>query len=72
MGFNCPGKRRIRDESENRERFMADSHAVFGSEPDMAAEIAWVRTGRRCSRRGAEAAETPPHPSAHSAPLRGA
>ena len=40
VGFKCPGKRRIRDESENRERFMADSHAVFGSEPNMTAEVA--------------------------------
>ena len=40
VGFKCPGKRRIRGESENRERFMADSHSVFGSAPNITAEIA--------------------------------
>ena len=40
VGFKCLGKRRIRGESENRERFMADSHAVFGSKSNMTAEIA--------------------------------
>ena len=40
VGFKCPGKRRIREELENQKAFTPDSHAVFGSEPNMTAEIA--------------------------------
>ena len=40
VGFKCRRKRRIRGESENQTAFTADSHAVFGSEPNITADVA--------------------------------